>query len=188
MKHLPVGLPSVFFYLHATLEVHSAGDELHDILREVEEYFPGASFLDGLRGLIHYHVRGQYTAATTDNMTEEGKQSLTRRSSSLTTCTRRIRTDSKISIRTQTYSTCQRSAPNSPNSHKSSTRPTGTVPKYAVLSATITRSGESTKRQLCTFAELCSLIVDICRPGHSWVTSTSRSRTPMPPSQATDGL
>lgn len=49
----------MFFFVHATLEIHAAGESLHDVLADLEEVFPNALCLKGWRGLVHYHVRGE---------------------------------------------------------------------------------------------------------------------------------
>lgn len=47
------------FYVHATLEIHAAGDVLHDVLDDLETVFGRESeTLKGFRALVHYHVRG----------------------------------------------------------------------------------------------------------------------------------
>lgn len=59
LPHLPQQRISyVFFFVHATLEIHAAGDSLHDILSDLEEIFPDALCIKGWKGLVHYHVRG----------------------------------------------------------------------------------------------------------------------------------
>lgn len=74
MPFLPECYPLLFFYVHCTLEIHSAGDKLHSILDDLEQVFPGSSRQDlesaddedeggcsiikGLRALVYYHVRG----------------------------------------------------------------------------------------------------------------------------------
>ncbi|KAK4048976.1 Anaphase-promoting complex subunit 8 [Microbotryomycetes sp. JL221] len=57
IKHLEDGVPFRLFFVHATLEIHAAGDNLHEVVVELEQTFPGSSMLQGLRALIHYHVR-----------------------------------------------------------------------------------------------------------------------------------
>lgn len=86
MPFLPECYPLLFFYVHCTLEIHSAGEKLHSILDELETVFPGSiarhqqgedgddlnlrdardgeeneggcSIIKGLRALVYYHVRG----------------------------------------------------------------------------------------------------------------------------------
>ncbi|GAA5934710.1 hypothetical protein JCM1841_001784 [Sporobolomyces salmonicolor] len=75
LPFLPACYPLLFFFVHATLEIHSAGDNLHDVLDELEQVFPGShdpeagvvgeeggeaggcSVVRGMRALVHYHVR-----------------------------------------------------------------------------------------------------------------------------------
>ncbi|KAM0791842.1 hypothetical protein ACM66B_004099 [Microbotryomycetes sp. NB124-2] len=57
VQHLPDTVPFRFFFVHATLEIHAAGDNLHEVVNELERLFPESSVLQGLRALIHYHVR-----------------------------------------------------------------------------------------------------------------------------------
>ncbi|GAA5887104.1 hypothetical protein JCM5296_001595 [Sporobolomyces johnsonii] len=76
LPFLPACYPLLFFFVHATLEIHSAGDNLHDVLDELEKVFPGSHDLEagvvgeegeedargcsvvrGMRALVHYHVR-----------------------------------------------------------------------------------------------------------------------------------
>ncbi|GAA5910236.1 hypothetical protein JCM6882_001782 [Rhodosporidiobolus microsporus] len=59
---LPASYPLLFFYIHASLEIHTANDALHDVLDELESVFPGrngegCSTVTGMRALVHYHVR-----------------------------------------------------------------------------------------------------------------------------------
>ncbi|GAA5879899.1 hypothetical protein JCM1840_000390 [Sporobolomyces johnsonii] len=75
LPFLPACYPLLFFFVHATLEIHSAGDNLYDVLDELEKVFPGSHDLEagvvgeeredargcsvvrGMRALVHYHVR-----------------------------------------------------------------------------------------------------------------------------------
>ena len=59
MKFLPPLFPSLFFYVHTNLEIHAAGDNLHETLDDLEQIFPTSSTITGMRALVHYHVRGQ---------------------------------------------------------------------------------------------------------------------------------
>lgn len=90
MPFLPDCYPLLFFYVHCTLEIHSAGEKLHSILDELESVFPGSSIqsqhaqedgedfhlreardgeadeggcsiIKGLRALVYYHIRGTPT-------------------------------------------------------------------------------------------------------------------------------
>ncbi|GAA5915775.1 anaphase promoting complex subunit CDC23 [Sporobolomyces salmoneus] len=76
---LPECYPLLFFYVHCTLEIHSAGEKLHSVLDDLEEVFSGptasddvdeafddreaeaeeggCSVIKGLRALVYYHVR-----------------------------------------------------------------------------------------------------------------------------------
>jgi anaphase-promoting complex subunit 8 len=83
---LPQCYPLLFFYVHCTLEIHSAGEKLHSVLDDLEQVFPGpeptgeeeeeegyedigmggtdeegggCSIIKGLRALVYYHVRGE---------------------------------------------------------------------------------------------------------------------------------
>ncbi|GJN93627.1 hypothetical protein Rhopal_006684-T1 [Rhodotorula paludigena] len=58
LPFLPRCYPLLLFYVHATLEIHSAGDALHDVLDELEGVFgTQCSVITGMRALVHYHVR-----------------------------------------------------------------------------------------------------------------------------------
>ncbi|KDE09842.1 hypothetical protein MVLG_00240 [Microbotryum lychnidis-dioicae p1A1 Lamole] len=57
LHFLPTETPLLFFFVHATLEIHAAGENLHEVLNDLDKIFPGASLIEGMRGLIHYHVR-----------------------------------------------------------------------------------------------------------------------------------
>ncbi|SCV73471.1 BQ2448_7397 [Microbotryum intermedium] len=57
LHFLPKETPFLFFFVHATLEIHAAGENLHEVLNDLDKIFPGASLIEGMRGLIHYHVR-----------------------------------------------------------------------------------------------------------------------------------
>ncbi|GAA6050389.1 hypothetical protein JCM3770_004013 [Rhodotorula araucariae] len=58
LAFLPQCYPLLFFYVHATLEIHAAGDVLHDVLDELEGVFGAeCSAVTGMRALVHYHVR-----------------------------------------------------------------------------------------------------------------------------------
>ncbi|GAA6010860.1 hypothetical protein JCM10207_003963 [Rhodosporidiobolus poonsookiae] len=57
LPFLPPTYPLLFFYVHASLELHSAGDALHDVLDELEGVFGPCSVVKGLRALVYYHVR-----------------------------------------------------------------------------------------------------------------------------------
>ncbi|KAK4046940.1 Anaphase-promoting complex subunit 8 [Microbotryomycetes sp. JL201] len=57
IQHLPDTIPFRFFFVHATLEIHAAGDNLHDVVNELGRVFHDCSMLNGMRALIHYHVR-----------------------------------------------------------------------------------------------------------------------------------
>ncbi|ORY50685.1 hypothetical protein BCR35DRAFT_327247 [Leucosporidium creatinivorum] len=57
LKFLPQVPTFLFFFVHATLEIHAAGDNLHSVLDNLEAIFPGSSTIAGMRGLVHYHVR-----------------------------------------------------------------------------------------------------------------------------------
>lgn len=59
MKFLPTVFPSLFFFVHATLEIHAAGQNLHNTLDHLDRMFPGSSTVKGMRALVHYHVRGE---------------------------------------------------------------------------------------------------------------------------------
>ena len=60
IPHLPSDkIPFMFFFVHATLEIHAAGESLHEVLGDLEEVFPNALCIKGWRGLVHYHVRGE---------------------------------------------------------------------------------------------------------------------------------
>lgn len=61
MDFLPPVFPSLFFYVHATLEIHAAGQNLHDTLDDLDVIFPGSSTIKGMRAMVHYHVRGRFT-------------------------------------------------------------------------------------------------------------------------------
>lgn len=58
IKFLPPLIPTLFFFVHATLEIHAAADSLHESLDDLDKVFPDCPAIKGLRGLIHYHVRG----------------------------------------------------------------------------------------------------------------------------------
>ncbi|BGP19250.1 hypothetical protein JCM10213_007015 [Rhodosporidiobolus nylandii] len=57
LTFLPQSYLFLFFYVHATLEIHAAGDVLHDVLDELEGVFGACSTVTGMRALVHYHVR-----------------------------------------------------------------------------------------------------------------------------------
>jgi hypothetical protein len=58
-RYIPPVFVSLFFSVHATLEIHAAGEGLHETLDVLEEtLFPNSPTIRGLRGLIYYHVRG----------------------------------------------------------------------------------------------------------------------------------
>ncbi|GAA5881458.1 hypothetical protein JCM16303_005661 [Sporobolomyces ruberrimus] len=82
LPFLPECYPLLFFYVHCTLEIHSAGEKLHSVLDDLERVFPGpassplddieedpqsldadtgnskgCSIVNGLRALVYYHVR-----------------------------------------------------------------------------------------------------------------------------------
>ncbi|GAA6017803.1 hypothetical protein JCM11491_004625 [Sporobolomyces phaffii] len=76
MPFLPECYPLLFFYVHCTLEIHSAGEKLHSVLDDLELVFSGpspaaqygddededdaeggCSIIKGLRALVYYHVR-----------------------------------------------------------------------------------------------------------------------------------
>ncbi|GAA5853861.1 hypothetical protein JCM8547_007477 [Rhodosporidiobolus lusitaniae] len=57
LPFLPPSYPLLFFYVHATLEIHAAGDVLHDVLDDLESVFGDCSTVKGMRALVHYHVR-----------------------------------------------------------------------------------------------------------------------------------
>lgn len=59
MSFIPTTFPAMFFYVHATLEIHAAGDGLHETLDDLNKIFPESSTVKGLRALVHYHIRGQ---------------------------------------------------------------------------------------------------------------------------------
>jgi len=59
LPFLPQCYALLLFYVHATLEIHAAGDALHAVLDELEGVFGAeCSVITGLRALVHYHVRG----------------------------------------------------------------------------------------------------------------------------------
>lgn len=77
----------LFWFVHCNLELHSAGEKLHQVLDGLEKVFPGndhnhrdedddvdeyqyrdeedtgeeggCSIINGLRALVYYHVRGK---------------------------------------------------------------------------------------------------------------------------------
>ncbi|GAA5953750.1 hypothetical protein JCM3765_006957 [Sporobolomyces pararoseus] len=85
LPFLPQGYPLLFWYVHCNLEIHSAGEKLHQVLDDLEKVFPGndnhsqtededdeeeeeyrdedegeeggCSIINGLRALVYYHVR-----------------------------------------------------------------------------------------------------------------------------------
>ncbi|KPV73847.1 uncharacterized protein RHOBADRAFT_54441 [Rhodotorula graminis WP1] len=58
LPFLPQCYPLLLFYVHATLEIHAAGDALHDCLDELEAVFGAdCSVITGLRALVYYHIR-----------------------------------------------------------------------------------------------------------------------------------
>ena len=95
---LPECYPLLFFYVHCTLEIHSAGEKLHSVLDDLENVFPGptlspssddqdedydkggfgdesgagrasgCSIIRGLRALVHYHVRGATPVSHVDSL------------------------------------------------------------------------------------------------------------------------
>ncbi|OAV96526.1 hypothetical protein PTTG_00976 [Puccinia triticina 1-1 BBBD Race 1] len=60
------GFMSRFFFVHATLETHTAGngDSLAKVVEELKELFPSSLFLKSQQALIAYHVRDFDTAET----------------------------------------------------------------------------------------------------------------------------
>lgn len=66
LAHIPLIPTALFFFVHATLEIHAAEAGLHDTLDELELIFPGCATIKGMRGLIHYHVRGELQVGHTD--------------------------------------------------------------------------------------------------------------------------
>jgi hypothetical protein len=64
MKFVPTVFPSLFFFVHATIEIHSAGPNLHEVLDDLDVSFPHSSNIKGMRALVHYHVRGTVTFAS----------------------------------------------------------------------------------------------------------------------------
>lgn len=57
IKFLHPTFPTLFFYVHTTLEIHTASDHLHDTLDQLGSLFPACSLIAGMRGLLHYHLR-----------------------------------------------------------------------------------------------------------------------------------
>ncbi|GAA5929722.1 anaphase promoting complex subunit CDC23 [Sporobolomyces koalae] len=55
MPFLPEGYPLMFFYVHCTLELHSAGDKLHAVLDDLEQVFPGSSTTSNQAAADEYH-------------------------------------------------------------------------------------------------------------------------------------
>lgn len=52
--------------MHASLEIHAGGEGLQEALNELEEIFPECATISGMRGLIHYHVRGELSFFSVD--------------------------------------------------------------------------------------------------------------------------
>ncbi|GAA5991040.1 hypothetical protein JCM11641_006599 [Rhodosporidiobolus odoratus] len=57
LPFLPSSHALLFFFVHATLEIHAAGDVLHEVLDDLEDTFGACSTVVGMRALVHYHVR-----------------------------------------------------------------------------------------------------------------------------------
>ncbi|BGP34605.1 Anaphase-promoting complex subunit 8 [Rhodotorula toruloides] len=58
LPFLPPTIPLLFFYIHCTFEIHAAGDDLHDVIDELEGVFePESLVVRGLRASVYYHLR-----------------------------------------------------------------------------------------------------------------------------------
>lgn len=103
MQFIPPVFPSLFFYVHATLEIHAAGESLHETLDELGEMFPRSSTVTGLRALVHYHVRGTFHSHL-EHILMTSQNSRKRRGTS-SRCKSRIRIAWRISTSSPTSST-----------------------------------------------------------------------------------
>ncbi|KAM0747566.1 TPR-like protein [Meredithblackwellia eburnea MCA 4105] len=57
LSFLPKSFATLFFFVHATLEIHSATASLHQSLDRLSKLFGECPTIKGMRALIHYHIR-----------------------------------------------------------------------------------------------------------------------------------
>lgn len=127
LPHLPSDkIPYLFFFVHATLEIHAAGESLHDVLNDLEEVFPGALCLKGWRGLVHYHVRGGFSICKVPlrcgSVLTRGPQNSMKRQNSSLSCARQTLIAWTTLMSSQISYMCRRSGPNWQCSPRSTSR------------------------------------------------------------------